>query len=118
VPRAAACSAHVPHRCLRLHDRDLARVACQVEWHRDEGGEDYRGERDGNNAEVAAQEGLELATDTLRLAEKSFAIGESDLPSLLRARSSTFEAQALFNRQQTARAAGVSRLNQSLGVMP
>jgi outer membrane protein TolC len=65
-----------------------------------------------------AQEGLDLAIDTLRLAEKSFAIGETDLPSLLRARSSAFEAQVLFNRQQTARAAGVSRLNQSLGVMP
>ena len=59
-----------------------------------------------------------LTADTLRLAEKSFALGESDLPALLRARSAAFEAEAYFNRQQTARFAGVSRLNQSLGALP
>ena len=65
-----------------------------------------------------AQERLALTADNLGLAEKSFALGESDLPALLRARLAAFEAQAFFNRQQTARMAGVSRLNQSLGVMP
>jgi cobalt-zinc-cadmium efflux system outer membrane protein len=65
-----------------------------------------------------AQERRTLTTDTLRLAEKSFALGESDLPTLLRARHAAFEAQAFFNRQQTARFAGVSRLNQSLGALP
>lgn len=76
------------------------------------------------NIEVAqqqlakAKERLALTLDTLRLAEKAFALGESDLSSLLRARSSQFESQALVNRQQLAYFAGVSRLNQSLGVMP
>ena len=76
------------------------------------------------NIEVAqqqlakAKERLALTVDTLRLAEKAFALGESDLSSLLRARSSQFESQALVNRQQMAYFAGVSRLNQSLGVMP
>ena len=42
------------------HGRDFARVALQVERDRDEGGEDHRGERDGDDAEVAAQEALEL----------------------------------------------------------
>jgi len=65
-----------------------------------------------------AKERLALTLDTVRLAEKAFALGESDLSSLLRARSSQYESQALVNRQQMAYFAGVSRLNQSLGVMP
>lgn len=65
-----------------------------------------------------AQERLALTTDTLRLSEKSFALGESDLSALLRARSAAFEAEAYLNRQRIARAASLSRLNQSLGVMP
>lgn len=67
---------------------------------------------------VKAQERHNLTADTQRLAEKSFALGESDLPTLLRARSSAFEAEAFLNRQRAARAASVSRLNQTLGVLP
>ena len=65
-----------------------------------------------------AQARQKLTADTLQLAEKSFALGESDLSTLLRARAAALEADAVFNRQQTAGFAGVSRLNQSLGVLP
>jgi outer membrane protein TolC len=65
-----------------------------------------------------AQTRRELTADTLRLAEKSYALGESDLPSLLRARVSAWEAETAVQRQHVAAAASVSRLNQSLGVMP
>lgn len=65
-----------------------------------------------------ARERLSFTLDTLRLAEKAFSLGESDLSSLLRARLSQFEAEAFVNRQQIAYFAGVSRLNQSLGVLP
>ncbi len=65
-----------------------------------------------------AEERRALTADNMRLAEKSFALGESDLPTLLRSRTGAFEAEAFFNRQRTARAASVSRLNQTLGVMP
>lgn len=80
-----------------------------------------RAQRDVEVAQLQmakAQERLTLTDDTLRLSEKSFALGESDLASLLRVRAAMFEAQAAFNRQRTARAASLSRLNQSLGVMP
>jgi cobalt-zinc-cadmium efflux system outer membrane protein len=80
-----------------------------------------RAQRDVQTAQIQmakAQERLALTEDTLRLSEKAFALGESDLPSLLRARAAAFEAQAHLNRQRTARAASLSRLNQSLGVMP
>lgn len=65
-----------------------------------------------------AQERQDLTADNLRLAERSFALGESDLPTLLRARSNAFEAEAFLIRQRAARAASVSRLNQTLGVLP
>ncbi len=65
-----------------------------------------------------AEQRQQLSADNLRLAEKSFALGESDLAGLLRARASAFEAEALLGRQSTALAASVSRLNQSLGVLP
>ena len=60
----------------------------------------------------------ELTADNLALAEKSFALGESDLPTLLRARANALEAEALLNRQQVALGASRSRLNQVLGVLP
>jgi cobalt-zinc-cadmium efflux system outer membrane protein len=60
----------------------------------------------------------ELAADNLRLAEKAFSLGESDLTTLLRVRAGAFEAEAFLNRQQVARAAAQSRLKQVLGVLP
>ena len=67
---------------------------------------------------VMAKERLALTMDSQKLAEKSFALGESDLANLLRARSNQFEAKALVDRHQTAHFLGVSRLNQTMGVLP
>lgn len=67
---------------------------------------------------IMARQRTDLTTDNLRLGEKSFALGESDLPTLLRVRATALEAQALLNRQQVARAASQSRLNQVMGVLP
>lgn len=60
----------------------------------------------------------ELTADNLRLAEKAFALGESDLTALLRARAAAFEAEALYHRRQVALTAAQSRLKQALGVLP
>ena len=65
-----------------------------------------------------AQERLALDTDTLHLADKAFALGESGLPALLRARSDALQAQALVSQQQWSVAAAQSRLNQALGALP
>lgn len=66
----------------------------------------------------SAKRRADLTQDNLGLMEKSFALGESDLPSLLRARAAHFDAQALMQRQQIIAHATVSRINQSLGVLP
>lgn len=65
-----------------------------------------------------AQTRRELTADTLALAEKSFALGESDLTALLRARAAAFEAEALHNRALTAHGQALSQLKQALGEMP
>ncbi|MBL0121609.1 MAG: TolC family protein [Betaproteobacteria bacterium] len=65
-----------------------------------------------------AQERRTLSAENLRLIEKAFSLGESDLATLLRIRAAAFDAEALLGRQRVARAVAVSRLNQSLGVLP
>lgn len=83
-------------------------------------------EAEGTRRDLAAAEEqlaltrqrLALLADNLALAEKAFALGEADLASLLRARAAAQEAEARLAREGVARAAAVSRLLQSLGVMP
>lgn len=65
-----------------------------------------------------ARERRMLAADNLQLAEKAFALGESDLATLLRIRTAAFDADALFERQRAARAAAIAQLNQAMGVLP
>lgn len=65
-----------------------------------------------------AQERVDLTNDSLKLTEKAFALGESDLANLLRVRAAAFDAVALLEQQHVVSAACVSRLNQALGVLP
>ena len=65
-----------------------------------------------------AQERRQLSAENLRLSEKAFSLGESDLATLLRIRAAAFDAEAFLDRQRVARAAAISRLNQALGVLP
>lgn len=67
---------------------------------------------------LMAQERRQLSAENLRLSEKAFALGESDLATLLRIRAAAFDAEAFLDRQRVARAAAISRLNQALGVLP
>jgi outer membrane protein TolC len=59
-----------------------------------------------------------LTADNLRLAQRSFELGESDLSALMRARAADYEAQAWFKKQEVARFAAQSRLHQAQGVLP
>ena len=56
--------------------------------------------------------------DNLRLAERSFSLGETDLTSLLRVRANALEADLFEARQRIALEAARSHLNQALGVVP
>jgi cobalt-zinc-cadmium efflux system outer membrane protein len=59
-----------------------------------------------------------LLADNLNLAEKAFALGETDLASRLRARAAAQETRSAMVRQSLERDAAVSHLLQTLGVMP
>lgn len=67
---------------------------------------------------AVAEERRPLSAENLKLAEKAFALGESDLTTLLRIRAAAFDAEAFLSRQRVARAAAQSRIKQSLGVIP
>lgn len=65
-----------------------------------------------------ARERQSLTADNFQLAMRGFELGESDLPTLLRARSEDRDAQAALHRQQIARERALSGLLQARGVMP
>jgi len=67
---------------------------------------------------AGAVERQRLSADNLRLTEKAFALGESDLATLLRIRAAALEADALLGARRVAFGAAVSRFNQILGVLP
>lgn len=67
---------------------------------------------------LMAHERRQISAENLRLSEKAFSLGESDLATLLRIRAAAFDAEAFLDRQRVARAAAISRLNQALGVLP
>lgn len=58
------------------------------------------------------------ASENLDLIQKSFSLGESDLFTLLRARTAAFEAEQVHNQQEIAQALSRARLNQAQGVLP
>jgi outer membrane protein, heavy metal efflux system len=59
-----------------------------------------------------------LTGDTAALLEKSFRLGESDLPARLRAESERFDALRELERARIELARATSKLNQSLGLLP
>lgn len=96
-------------------DADLLRTQTRVRLDAE------RAQRNLQSAErqfAMAQERRQLSAENLRVAEKAFSLGESDLATLLRIRAAAFDADAFFDRQRVARAAAISRLNQALGVLP
>lgn len=101
---------------------ELAEAQAQWQWLREQlEQEALAARRDLDTAaqgEALARSRAALAADTLQLLQKSFALGESDLPTLLRARAEALAAQADVARQNLARGAAISKLNQALGVLP
>jgi cobalt-zinc-cadmium efflux system outer membrane protein len=65
-----------------------------------------------------AQEQAGLSEKVYLLNQKSFALGETDLPSLLRLELQTFEAQRLARKTEVEYAAKCSLYQQTLGILP
>lgn len=61
---------------------------------------------------------FDIAKESVRLANKAFQLGESDLVSLLRVQAQTFEAERAFTTRQIQVQWDIARYNQTVGVLP
>ena len=59
-----------------------------------------------------------LSQESLQLAKKSFALGESDLIDLLRIQATAYEAERALKSRQTQMQWHIARYNQAIGVLP
>jgi cobalt-zinc-cadmium efflux system outer membrane protein len=69
-------------------------------------------------AEAAAAQRARLATEVQTLIAKSFRLGESDLPTRLRAEAERFDAELAQARAQVETRRAISKLNQAYGLLP
>jgi outer membrane protein TolC len=67
---------------------------------------------------VIANKQFDIAKESVRLAQKAFQLGESDLVSLLRVQAQTFEAERAFTTRQIQVQWDIARYNQTVGVLP
>lgn len=67
---------------------------------------------------AAAEQRAQLARENRGYFEKSFRLGESDLPARLRIEAEAFEAERALGRARIALGQGISQLRQSLGLLP
>jgi cobalt-zinc-cadmium efflux system outer membrane protein len=72
----------------------------------------------GRRQLAAAADRARFARENRGFYEKSFRLGESDLPTRLRIENEAFEAQRALGRARIALAQGISQLRQSLGLLP
>ncbi|MFC7050093.1 TolC family protein [Emcibacter nanhaiensis] len=63
-------------------------------------------------------EHFRMASENLRLAERAFELGESDLMDLLRVREQYFQSSGVHSRQKLQCSLGVARYNQTKGILP
>jgi outer membrane protein, heavy metal efflux system len=96
-----------------LSERDVLRNALEAALH----------EAD-HNLEVSEQELLiakqhdAIAKESLRLAEKAYALGEHDLATLLRIKDQAFEAERSYHATEIQHQWNIARYNQAVGVLP
>jgi len=65
-----------------------------------------------------ASENEAIARESLRLAEKAFQLGETDLVALLRVRTQAYEAERALSARQIQLQWDIARFNQAVGVLP
>ncbi len=65
-----------------------------------------------------AEARFKLISETHKLFEKAYQLGELDLPARLRAEADRYDAELSLSRSRIEAARNISRLNQSSGVLP
>jgi outer membrane protein, heavy metal efflux system len=67
---------------------------------------------------ASAERRAKLARETASLIDKSFQLGETDLPTKLRADAERFDAERIAERAKIEYERAVSHLNQTIGLLP
>ncbi len=67
---------------------------------------------------IIAKQRRDIADESLRLAEKAYALGEHDLATLLRIKSLAFDAERSYRAMQIQHQWNIARYNQAVGVLP
>lgn len=65
-----------------------------------------------------ANKQFDIAKESVKLAQKAFQLGETDLVSLLRVQAQTYEAERAFTTRQIQLQWDIARYNQTVGVLP
>ncbi|HSR01581.1 MAG TPA: TolC family protein [Methylophilaceae bacterium] len=68
--------------------------------------------------QVLAKRHWEIASESLRLAEKAYTLGEHDLATLIRIKSQAFDAERKYRAVQIQHQWNIARYNQAVGVLP
>jgi len=67
---------------------------------------------------VLLEQQYQLSQSALQLAKKSFALGESDLVSLLRSQATAYESERALMSLRTQQQWNIAKYNQAMGVLP
>ncbi|MES1980368.1 MAG: TolC family protein [Pseudomonadota bacterium] len=110
APRLAAAKAE-----LDAAQADALSVARSVKADQESAGTELEAAR---RAEVSAAERSRLSTEAQTLIGKSYQLGESDLPTRLRADSERFDAELAHARARVETRRAISKLNQAFGILP
>lgn len=110
APIKAAAEMHVG---AALTEQDTLRYALETAMHEAE-----------HNLSVSRAELIivtkqyEIAKESVKLAQKAFQLGETDLVSLMRVQAQTYEAERAFTTRQIQVQWDIAHYNQAVGVLP
>ena len=103
-------------------EAEAVEAEAQLEYEREQvfaGVDAARARAEATAAQLAAAEQrARLARETRGFYEKSFRLGESDLPTRLRVELESYEAERQHARSRVVAAQSISQLRQALGLLP
>lgn len=103
-------------------EAEAVEAEAQLEFEREQvfaGVDAARARADAAAAQLAAAEQrARLARETRGFYEKSFRLGESDLPTRLRIELESYEAERQYAKSRVIAAQSISQLRQALGLLP
>lgn len=110
APIKAAAELGVGHA---LSEQDTLRYALETAMHEAE----HNLSVSRAELKIASRQ-FDIAKESVKLAQKAFQLGETDLVSLLRVQAQTYEAERAFTSRQIQLQWDIAHYNQAVGVLP